>query len=49
MSQKRDVLEQLKQPELATAVDRFDLPVKDRRSKGLLIRGPGGLAEGRAR
>ncbi len=37
MSRKRDVLEQLKQPELATAVDRFDLPVKDRRSKGLLI------------
>src|SRR5690348_15902290 len=37
MSRKRDVLEELKPDELRTAVDRFELPVVDRRVKGELV------------
>jgi hypothetical protein len=37
MSRKRDVLEQLKRDELLAAVDRFDLPVQDRRGKAALV------------
>ena len=37
MSRKRDVLEELKLDELRAAVDRFELPVVDRRVKGDLV------------
>jgi len=37
MSRKRDVLEELKPDELRVAVDRFELPVVDRRVKGDLV------------
>lgn len=37
MSRKRDVLEQLKRDELLAAVDRFELSVEDRRSRGPLV------------
>lgn len=37
MSRKRDVLDQLKREELVAAVDRFDLPVADRRGRKGLV------------
>jgi type I restriction enzyme M protein len=37
MSQKRDVLEQLKRDELVAAADRLDLELQDRRAKGPLV------------
>ena len=37
MSRKRDVLDRLKREELVAAVDRFDLPVADRRVKTALV------------
>jgi type I restriction enzyme M protein len=37
MSRKRDVLDQLKREELVAAVDRFDLPVADRRVRMALV------------
>jgi type I restriction enzyme M protein len=37
MPWKRDVLEQLKRDELLASVDRFELPVEDRRIKNALV------------
>ena len=37
MPTKRDVLEHLKRDELLAALDRYDLPVRDRRVRGELV------------